>query len=57
VGGDESKLLNPSSEMMDLRENALTVFLHWLNSWLYAAGPRRPDVVAYYPQKSWGQTI
>ncbi|MDP2802024.1 MAG: hypothetical protein Q8O26_09090 [Phreatobacter sp.] len=57
VGGDVEKLLDPSEEMMGLGENSLFTFLYWINSWLYAAGPRRPDLVKYYPSMTFGSII
>jgi hypothetical protein len=57
VGGDPSKLLDPPSQMMGLGVNTLTVFLHYLNSWLFAAGPRRPDIIEYYSLPSWGTIV
>ena len=55
-GGDETKLPPPPFEMSDLSSNTLTAFLIWINSWIYAAGPRRPDLVRYYPDE-WGKPI
>jgi hypothetical protein len=55
VDGDPSKLLVEQFEMLDLGGNALSVFLYWLNSWLYAAGPRKPDILKYYNISNWGQ--
>lgn len=57
VGGDPSRLLDEPFEMLDLQENTLTVFLYWLNSWLYAAGPRRPHLPSYYNISSWGRRV
>jgi hypothetical protein len=57
VGDDPDKLLEPPLEMLDLGVNTLITFLHWLNSWLYAAGPRRPDMVQYYPIDDWGTKV
>jgi len=53
VGGDVSKLLEEPFEMLDCGTNSLTVFLYWLNSWLYAAGPRRPNLLKYYGIDTW----
>lgn len=57
VNGDESQLLVPGFKMLDLGPNTLFTFLYWLNSWLYAAGPRRPNILAYYPVKEWGSLV
>lgn len=57
IGGDLERLLIPSFEMLNLGTNALTVFFYWLNNWLYAAGPRRPDLIRYYPVDSWGEKV
>lgn len=57
VAGDEAKLLEPPAEMMALGQNTLVTFIYWLNSWLYAAGPRRPDLVKYYPINDWGTVV
>jgi len=43
-------------QMLDLGPNTLAAFLIWVNSWIYAAGPRRPDLVPYYPNK-WGTSV
>lgn len=56
AGGDASRLATPSFNMLDLGSNTLAAFLIWVNSWIYAAGPRRPDLVAYYPNE-WGKPI
>ena len=57
LGGDSSKLLAEQFEMLDLGTNALTAFLYWLNSWLYGAGPRRPNLLAYYDISTWGHRV
>lgn len=57
VGGDPNRLLPEPFEMLDLGDNTLTAFLYWLNSWLYAAGPRRPDLVSYYGNRNWGTRV
>lgn len=57
VEGDASKLLAEQFEMLDLGVNALTAFLHWLNSWVYGAGPRRPNLLAYYDISTWGNRV
>jgi hypothetical protein len=57
VEGDSSKLLAQQFEMLDLGTNTLTAFLHWLNSWLYGAGPRRPNLLAYYGISTWGHRV
>ena len=54
VDGDPAKLVISAGQMWNLGANTLVTFLYWLNSWLYAAGPRRPDLVAYYPMTDWG---
>lgn len=43
-------------QMLDLGPNTLAAFLIWVNSWIYAAGPRRPDLIPYYPNQ-WGTSV
>jgi hypothetical protein len=57
VGGDISKLLEEPFEMLSLGQNSLIAFFHWLNSWIYAAGPRRPDLLKYYNIDIWGSKV
>ncbi|RWY66193.1 DUF6602 domain-containing protein [Rhizobium sp. WSM1325] len=57
VGGDPTKLLPQPFEMLALGSNTLIAFFHWLNSWLYAAGPRRPNLLAYYDITHWGTIV
>jgi hypothetical protein len=57
VGGDLEKLLNPSDEMIGMGDHSLFTFFYWINSWLFAAGPRRPDLVKYYPEMMLGNVI
>lgn len=56
-GNDSSRLLPEPFEMLDLGANAITVFLYWLNSWLHVAGPRRPNLLAYYNIDTWGSRV
>lgn len=57
AGGDPSKMLLEHFEMLDLGENTIFTFLYWLNSWLFCAGPRRPNLLAYYPLDDWGTRV
>lgn len=57
VGGDPTKMMAEDFEMLDLGRNTIIAFIYWLNSWLYAAGPRRPNLLAYYPIDDWGHKV
>jgi hypothetical protein len=48
----------PAFEIFELGDNVIAAFLHWLNSWIFTAGPRRPDLISYYPAEMiWGKKI
>jgi len=57
AGGDPSKLLTEDFEMLELGTHTLVAYLYWLNSWLHGAGPRRPDMLAYYAPDVWGKKV